>query len=212
MQTRVKLLSALSRYPSTVCEIETRPTPSAMARYIQLNPQEASALKGDIWNFKWRQTERHCEISGGSKLKAAQLQKGIVEAAFCLPLQVFFVNSPFDEVRISSETVSREDKLVRVSEKPGSHLGFYLDTGNTTVLTRTQSKGELSAHYAELGGEWLPDQIEQNTPQLKILIDGLSYSEIRLGSRRLIDSMWISVGTDIARRHSQILVRNCQAM
>ncbi len=212
VQARVAQLKSLEKYPSTVCDIETRPTPTTISRYIQLNPQEANRLKGDIWSFKWRQTENRCEISGRAELKAVRMQKGIVEAAFCLPLQVFFVNSPFDEVEISPGAIRREDRLIHVSDKPGSHLGYYLDTGNTTVLTRTQSKGELSAHYAELGGEWLPDEIEQRTPGLKILLNGILYSEQRIGSRRLIESMWISIGTEAPSRHSQILVRNCRPM
>lgn len=212
VQSRVAQLRGLEKYPSTVCEIETIPTPTALARYIQLNPKEAGQLKDVTWKFKWRQTENHCEISGESKLQAARMQKGIVEAAFCLPLQVFFINSPFDEVVIRPEAIRREGELIQVSDAPGSHLGYYLDTGNTTVRTRTQSKGELSAHYSQVDGEWLPDSIEQNTPALKILLDGVSYSTQKMGNRRLIESMWISIGTDEARRHSQISIRNCQSM
>lgn len=212
VNSRVAQLRSLEKYPSLVCDIETRPTPTTISRYIQLNPNEARDLKSATWNFKWRQTESRCEISGGSSLKALKMQKGIVEAALCLPLQVFFINSPFDEVQISPAAVNREDKLIHVSDKPGSHLGYYLDTGNMTVLTRTQSKGELSAHYAETEGEWLPDQIEQKTEALKILLDGFVYTSERIGNRRLIDSMWISIGSNTATRHSQILVRNCQRM
>lgn len=212
VQNRVDQLRGLEKWPATVCEIEALPTPSALARYVQLNPAEARRLKPEVWSFKWRQTESRCEIASSSKLKAVEMQKGIVQAAMCLPLQVFFINSPFDEVRIAASSVSREERLIHIGDKPGSHLGYYLDTTNTTVLTRTQSKGELSAHYADAGGEWLPDSIEQNTEALKILLDGFNYSSMRIKDRRMLESLWISVGTDTARRHSQILVKNCAPM
>ncbi len=212
VQSRVAQLNGLARYPSSVCEIETIPTPSALARYIQLNPKEAGQLKNVDWKFKWRQTENRCEISGGAPLQAVKMQKGIVEAAFCLPLQVYFVNSPFDEVIIAPEAIEREGQLIHVKSKLGSDLGYFLDTGNMTVRTRTASKGELSAHYAQFDGEWLPDSVEQMTPALKIVLEGLQYSSTRIGSRRMLESIWIAIGTDVARRHSQIRVRNCQAM
>lgn len=212
MQGRVAQLKGLEKYPSTVCEIEALPTPSALARYVQLNPKEASRLEKIEWKFKWRQTENRCEISGSTELQALKMQKGIVEAAFCLPLQVFFVNSPFDEVQIHESAISREGQLIHVASKSGSQLGYYLDTGNTTVRTRTQSKGELSAHYSETEGEWLPDSIEQKTAALKISLDALTYSSQKLGTRRMLESMWISIGSDVARRHSQIFIRNCKPM
>lgn len=212
VQARVAQLRGLEKYPSTLCEIKAIPTPSALARYVQLNPKEARELKDVEWQFKWRQTESRCEIMGQSKLQAMNMQKGIVEAAFCLPLQVFFVNSPFDEVVIGPDAIRREGERIHVANKPGSDMGYFLETGNTTVHTRTPSKGELSAHYMNIHGEWLPDSIEQKTATLKISLDGLLYSSDRIAGRRMLESMWISIGTDVARRHSQIQIRNCQAM
>jgi len=214
VKDRMEKLQPLSRYTSTVCEVETQPTQPALARFSQMYPAEVDKLRPDAWTFQWRQRESRCEVTpqaGPARSPVVKAQLGFVEAALCVLGQVFFVNSPFDEIQLGPEHVRRKDDMIHLSKKAGSEHGLYLDPRSFFIITRTPAKGQFAAHYSQVGEEWLPDRMEHKPENMQILVDQIEYGE-RIGSRRVFKSMMVSVGTERPLAHSQLIVRNCQRL
>ena len=214
VKDRMLKLQPLSKYSSTVCDVETRPTQPALARFTQMYPKEIEKLQSEAWTFKWRQRESRCEIvpaQGASSSPVVKAQLGFIEAALCLLAQIFYVNSPFDELPLAPENVERRDQWIRIGAKNRPELGLFLDRKDFLVVTRTQSRGEFAAHYKQFDLEWLPDRMEHKPDNMQILLDHMEYGE-RVGNRRMLKSLMLSVGTERPLPHSQLLVRNCQRL
>ncbi len=218
VKDRMLKLQPLSKYTSTVCDVETQPTQPALARFAQMYPKEVEKLQSDAWTFKWRQRESSCEITpvvGTAKSPVVKAQMGFVEAAFCLLGQIFFVNSPFDDIKLGPDDVVRQrdeaGDWVHIREKGKGNLGYFLDRKDFLIVTRTKSRGEFAAHYKQFDSEWLPDRMEHKPENMQILLDQMEYGE-RVGSRRTLRSLMLSVGTERPMPHSQLIVRNCQRL
>lgn len=207
VRDRIEKLQPLSKYTSTVCDVETQPTQPALARFAQMYPKDIDKVRSEAWTFKWRQWESRCEISpvpGSSSNPVTKAQLGFVEASFCLLGQIFFVNSPFDEIKLGPDDVKREGNMIKLG-------GVDLDPGDFVIHTHTSSRGEFTARYRQESGEWLPDRMEHKPENMEILLDQIEYGE-RIGQRRVLKSMMLSVGTERPVPHSQLIVRNCQRL
>lgn len=212
VRDRIVKLQPLSNYSGTQCEVVARPTQRALARFSQMHPGEVERLHSEAWMFKWRQTESRCQVtpaaSAASPVVKAQL--GFVEAALCMLAQVFYVNSPFDELQYGPDEVQIRENWVQLGPQK-SDTGLFLDRNDFNVVTRTRTRGEYAAHYKQFDGEWLPDRMEHKPENLMILVDQIKYGD-RLGSRRIFESMMVSVGTERPLAHSELIVRNCQPL
>lgn len=208
---RVTKLLPLSHYTSTTCEVEAKPTQPALARFGQMYPGEVEKVPLSAWKFNWRQWESRCEIvppKEFAKSPVIQAQKGFMEATFCLLAQIFYVNSPFDDLRYGPEDVQMDKAQVRIGDKKNPEQGIYLADKDFTVTSKTP-RGDFFAHYAKINGEWLPDRMEHQPENMKILLSDIQYDG-RVSGRRMIKSMELSVGTEQAFNHSELIVKNCR--
>lgn len=213
VKDRVAKLQPLSRYKSTVCEVETQPTQPALARFAQMYPKEFDQLPRDAWTFKWRQTESRCEIAPSvvPNSPVVKAQRGFLEAAFCLLGQYFFVNSPFDELKLGPNDVVRNGEWVQIRDPKQKDLGYFLDRRDFVIVTKTKSRGDFQVRYKEFDHQWLPERMEHSPENMQIVLDEFEYGE-PVGGRKTLKSLMLSVGAEKPLAHSHIVVRNCQRM
>lgn len=219
VRDRAEKLRPLSKWRTAWCEVETELTHPAVARYQQMFPKEKARTQESL-KFTWRASESACEIKGGEESPLMKNQKGFVESAMCLLMQVHWVNSPFDEMDVrtqdlESRQVGEGDGAVEAvhvrTAGAGADYGMFVLSPDFKVETRTKSRGVLRATYAENAGEWLPSRLEQSGTNTQFVVEDIEYSDEKIGSRRMLKSFWISVGTDRALRHSKVSFYNCRA-
>lgn len=210
---RAQKLAPLARYTPTVCDVEAKPTQPALARFSQMYPGEVEKLPVNSWSFKWRQSETRCEITADKAVAQSPVikaQTGFLEAAFCMLNQVFYVNSPFDDLRVSPDDITMTKESVRIGPPQRPTEGIFLSQKDFEVTTKTK-RGDFKAIYKLNEGEWLPSQMEHTPENLKINLDQIEYGE-KVAGRRVIRSMVLSVGTERAFEHSQLTIRSCRSL
>lgn len=205
-------LKPLSTWQPTWCKVDTHLTPAALARYGEMFPDEKDVLAQDTWSYTWKARETSCEITALDSSPVIANHHGFLETAFCLLLQTHYVNSPFDELKISPEDISRTDnEQVQIRTAPSEpDLGLFLDPQRLHIETHTKSRGIIRADYSEINHQWLPTRLEQRLPKETLVIEDIKYSDVPVGGRRMIQSFWIAVGEDQALRHTQVSLYNCQ--
>ncbi len=206
VRDRYLKLKPLSSYSSTVCEIESRPTQPALARFQQMSKEKVNA---DSWKFTWRQTETRCEIKPhdkNSKIAAAQI--AFLETGFCLLLQSHYVNSPFDELPVKADDIKSVEGVVQV----GPAISLARD--EFLISTKTKAHGDLRARYRfeESLNQWVPWEIEQRTDQFILSLTDLVYGSPQVGNRFSVKSATLSVGTERLIKHSDLQVMDCRPM
>ncbi len=207
---RSEKLRPLSKWQPTWCEVETHLTQPAAARYREMFPDEAGRLNGEPRIYTWKATQNSCEIIALVDSPLTKNHRAFLETALCVLLQAHWVNSPFAGLTLTSADLVTSDERVHIRTSPEPELGIYLDPSQFTLETRTKKRGVLSATYAESFGEWRPQSLEQTTAQSKILINELEFDSLRLGSRPLLKSFWISVGEKKLLQHSHVVLSSCQ--
>jgi hypothetical protein len=217
VQDRAQKLLPLSRFRTTWCEVEAKPTEPALARYRQLFPKEKSMLeKNESWVYTWHASENSCEIRALESSEAIKNHIAFVETALCLLLQAHWVNSPFDDLHVEPKDLVRLEDKVQIRTSPASpELGIWLEPKEFVVESRTKSHGDLKATYGQpVADEWLPTRIEQTKDKTSVLVDEIDYKKTKDGKRRLISSLWISVGDDKVApvRHTQLEFFNCNVL
>lgn len=213
VKDRILKLKPLSDYRSTVCELEVEPTEPARARFEEMFPGETKKLKADDWAFKWRQWESRCEIvpSGAArKSPVIREEQQFLASSLCILAQIFFVNSPFDELTYGPEDIQSMESGVRIGPQK-SEVGIFLDRQDFNVTTRTKARGELSAQYKLVDGDWLPVQMIHSMTDYKIELSEIEYGD-RVAGRRMPRSLLFSVGRERALAHSRVSIRNCSSL
>jgi hypothetical protein len=90
-------------------------------------------------------------------------------------------------------------------------LGIFLDRQEFNVLTRTKARGELSAAYRLIEGDWMPVQMAQSMTDYKIEFSEIEYGD-RVSGRRMPSRLLLSVGREKAFAHSRVVIRNCERL
>jgi hypothetical protein len=210
LKDRVVKLKPLSQFKSMSCQLSSWPTEPALARYRSMFPKETTAVSSE---YTWRAREASCEVTGRNKTGMSESERGFVESAVCLLLQVYWVNSPFDELPFEAERLDEKDGRVHLSTGPDQALGLYLDKQKFVVETHTKSRGVLSAEYSETDGEWLPLRLAQRTASgTQIIADQFEWDQTRIGGRRLLKSFWISAGEQSPIQHSVVRFSDCHPL
>jgi hypothetical protein len=209
IKDRAEKLKPLSTWRPTWCRLEAHLTQPAMARYRQMFPEED--FDEDVLAYTWKARKATCEISALQPSTLTKSHQGFLETAMCILLQVHWINSPFEGLEFAPQDVDNEEKLVHIRPPEiDKKLGVYLDPVAFIIETRTKSRGILKVAYSEHDHDWLPDRLEQDMPGARVVVDGLEYSNARVGGRRMLKSFWISVGDETPFRHTQVMVSECQ--
>ncbi len=209
LSERVKQLKPLSRWAPLECELEATLTEPARARYQQMLGQEKPQ---ESTRYLWRGRETVCEIlAPQSKSKQTDAQKPLLESSICLLMQVHWVNSPFDELKVDLERLNKVEDQLHVPTGDDPELGIFLNKNDFTLQTRTKSRGVLFAQYQEVNGIWAPIRLEQRLAGSRIVVDEMTYAqEAKPGARPQLKSFWISVGAEQAFKHSYVEMQGCK--
>jgi hypothetical protein len=214
LRDRVGKLSALSTFRPAWCRVDVHLTSPAAARYRELFPDDKE-FSGEDLHYTWKARENRCEISSLQKGPAAKNYQSFLENALCLLMQVHWVNSPFDELKVQELEDDDQGRLHIRSPGDTPGLGLFIepDPKSVVVETHTKSRGLLRAIYGETEGHWLPTSLEQQIKDTRFVVDQFEWSERAVGARRFPRSLWISLAEpakDQARPHSQLHFSDCQ--
>ncbi|NJL25978.1 MAG: hypothetical protein HC902_12975 [Calothrix sp. SM1_5_4] len=210
VRERAEKLKPLSTFRPAWCRVEARLTQPAAARYKEIFPDESDRL--EALTFTWKARETFCEVTPLDRTPVSANYGAFVESAMCLLMQVHWVNSPFDELKIAPDTVEQRDGSVRLRTGGGTDpdLGIFVEKEAFVVETRTKSRGRLRAEYVEMEGEWLPAKLSQDLNGKKFTVAEFDWAADKLSGRRMPKSLWISVGEETAFRHSELVFHDCQ--
>lgn len=226
LKDRVEKLKPLSSWRSSYCEVSVELTEPAKARFKEIYPSEVDQISRADWAYTWSARENMCEIRAMDIGPAAKSQKEFLETAFCLLLQVHYVNSPFDELKVEPRDIVgmtrlstaggdgatyRDEEVVHIQTGSDKDLGIYLPRDKTTIETRTRSRGLLVAEYGEVGGRWLPTHLEQRRGNLVFELQDFKYAEA-VQNRAMLESFWIKLGGEKTFLQSKVSVKNCRAL
>lgn len=214
---RREKLKSLSRWSPTTCRVRVQLTQPALEHYKRLYPKEKKTIGNGVWPFVWTARESSCEVKAEAADKKADknrqailIQKGLLETALCTLLQVHFVNSPFDEMKVSGDQVSLQENWVAIRAKPDADFGIFMPTEQFLVETRTKSRGTFKATYAPAGRDWLPSVLELRSGTTVLALSDFVYEESRDSERRRPQSVWLEVGEERALRQAQLFFENCE--
>jgi hypothetical protein len=173
-------------------------------------PEEDVKLKEDIWAYTWKARESSCEVTSLDPSPLSKNHSSFLESAFCTLLQTHFVNSPFDELKISADDIVTSEGKVQIRTGLEEGLGLFLDPKSFTIETKTKNRGVLRAVYVERDHHWLPVRLEERHANTQFVIDQIEYDDVPVGGRLVPKSFWISVGEQQAFPHTQISLSNCR--
>lgn len=202
LEDRVQKLSHLSRTSSTVCRMDVELSEPAAARYREMFPKEKS-----LPSYRWRFSEVRCEISPETSSPLADAQKALLDTAACLLLQVYWHNSPFDDLELKRLEGHEERVQLITSDDPS--LGIFLERDRVAMETRTRRLGQLNAEYAEIGGRWLPARLEQRIEGATVAVEEFDF-ESNMSGRPHLKAFTLAVGNEQAFRHSRVSVNECR--
>jgi hypothetical protein len=196
--------------------VTTELTEPAKARYREMFPEERARLDEPTWTYLWRARETGCEIRSPENTPLIKSHKQLLDTVFCILLQAHFVNSPFDELKISSENVARRADRVLISTGNSPDLGIFVDPDKFVIETRTRTLGALLASYSEKGGHdswvrerWLPDRLEQRNEKSVVVVDAIDYGPLAIYGRTMIQGFNISLGEHQAALHTRVRLSGC---
>jgi hypothetical protein len=209
VKDRVEKLRALSSWKPVKCEMRAKIAGPEEVKYRTAFPDESSLL--DDWQviYDWRVRRTQCEVHVQPLTPATANQKTVVEGALCTLLQVFWVHSPFDGLKVTPTDIVDQDDTVFIRQKEESDLGIYLDKKNVNLMTRTAHRGILTAAYEQHGGEWYPKELGQETTSFKVVIKDFEWDFEK--PRSSPKAFWIYVGdkTSLAA-HSHLELVTCK--
>lgn len=208
VEDRFAKLKSLSSYRSTWCNVEARFTQPALARYQQMFPKDVEKLSDSSLRYTWTARESSCEVVPAESTPLSQNHKAFMETALCMLLQVYFVNSPFDELAILPANIESLGKVTRIKTSDQSEVGIFLPHETFSVETRTKSRGVLTASYEQKAKVWLPSRLEQRRDGTLFVVDDLNYSA--QSPREKLESFWISVGSEQSLRHTHVTFSDCR--
>lgn len=221
---RVEKLKPLSSWRSSQCDVSVELTEPAKARFKELFPEETDQIHRDDWAYTWSARETTCDIRALDIGPAVKSQKEFLDTAFCLLLQVHYVNSPFDDLKVEPADVVgvkrlttaggdgatyRDEEIVHIVSGSDKDLGIYLPPDGVVVETRTRGHGLLVAEYGDIAGRWLPVHLEQRRGNLIFQLEDFKYAEA-VEDRRGLESFWIKFGGEKSVLQSKVNVKNCR--
>lgn len=224
LKDRVEKLRPLSSWRPSWCEVSVELTEPAKARFKEIFPNETDQITRADWAYTWSARENTCEIRALDIGPAAKSQKEFLDTAFCMLLQVHYVNSPFDELKVEpgdivgltrlstvggDGAVYADEEVVHIQSGTDKDLGIYLPRNRMTVETRTRSRGMFVAEYSDIGGRWLPAHLEQRRGNLVFEMQDFKYAEA-VKNRAMLESFWIKLSGDKTFLQSKVLVKNCR--
>lgn len=208
VQDRAKKLIPISSWSPQLCEVEVTLSQPASARYQEMFPKEKLEVP---WTYTWKAREVACEVYGSKHSPMRDSHRTFMETAMCLLLQTHWVNSPFDELAASPESIVAKDPDVQILMGQDPELGIFLSREPFKVETRTKTRGMIRAEYTEREGTWVPARIENWRDGSTLALEEFEYdSPARPGQRPALKGFWIAVGADQAFRHSFVSLKSCR--
>lgn len=210
LRDRVEKLKPLSTWKPAWCRVDARLTQPAIARYKEMFPDEIDKLTAESLAYTWKARETACEITPLDSSPLTRNYASFLDTAMCVLMQVHWVNSPFDELKVGADDIGERDGQVHIRAGESDDLGLFVDPRTVAVETRTKGRGVLRAAYAEVDGTWLPQRLVQRTAGADFVVDTIEWSDTYVGARRMPHSLWISVGEDKPVQHSQLVFSDCR--
>jgi len=213
IRDRSDKLKPLADFKPTWCRLETHLTQPALARYREMYPEDVEKLNDGVLNYTWKARKYSCEITALEQTPLTKNHQAFLESAICMLLQVHWVNSPFEQLQIyPRDIIAQKDGTIHLQ---GSmlepELGVYLDPLTFKMETRTKGRGVLKAVFTENEHDWLPQHLEQLTAKSQLTVDGIEYDAKPTNGRRMIKSLWISVGDAQPYQHTQVDFVGCRS-
>jgi hypothetical protein len=211
LKDRVEKLNSLSAWKPLHCQVKTELSGPQAQKYEVAFADEKELLENWDVTYDWIPRRTRCEAKPKPLTAMTANQRAFVEEAFCTLLQVFWVHSPFDELKVMPQDIEDSDTQIFLRQKEDSDIGIYLSKTDMKFETRTAHKGTYSARYAQVGKQWLPSELRHETPTFKFVLRDFEWSEDAL--RAPPKSFWIYVG-DIAApvAHTKVIIDSCQPL
>ena len=204
VEDRVDKLKPLSDWSAVKCEVKVSLTEPARARFKEMFPKDK--IK-EPWIYTWKAREVACEVHPHKSTKKTEAQKTFLETAFCVLLQTHFVNSPFDQLRLSDDAVKNADQFVQLKTSLDNDVGIFLSKNDFIVETRTKSRGQLEVKYTEQNKVWVPTYLAHHDKGAILSLNDFDY---KFGPRQALKSFWIFIGQEQPLRHSIVEIKNCK--
>jgi hypothetical protein len=209
VKDRIEKLSSLSQWKPIKCQIKTELAAPQAQKYELAFPDEKELIENWDVSYDWTARHARCEVHPKPLTPVTANQRAFIEEAFCTLMQVFWVHSPFDDLKVLPTDIEDEETKVFLRQKEDTDLGLYLDKTNMSIETKTARKGTYSASYAPVGTKWLPSELKHETLTFKFVLKEFDWGDGE--NRAPPKSFWIYVGEQAApSAHTQVQISDCQ--
>lgn len=209
LKDRIEKLSPLSHWTPLDCQVKTELAPQQAQKYMAAFPDEKEHIENWDVTYDWTALRSRCEVRPQPLTPASANQRAFMEEALCTLMQVFWVHSPFDDLKFDPNKMEDTDKQVFLRENDDSDVGLYLNKADVSFETKTRRKGTYSARYALAGGDWLPAEIKHETPLFQIQLRDFEWDPN--SHRSPPKSFWLYVGDRSSPTpHTHVEVGECK--
>lgn len=212
LKDRVDKLKPLSHFQPLTCQIEAELTAPARARYAALYPEDVAVIEEPHLEFVWHARRDASDLTASSPSAFMRNFAQFIGPAIKMLLQVYWVHSPFDDLRVRPEDViEASDGRVFLRTEEGKSFGLYLSDQRFELETRTKGHGQLSAEYALNKTDWLPIRMEQDFGPTQLILDRFEWAEVPVVGRRVISAVWLKAGQGKALDHAHLFFKDCHS-
>ena len=192
------------------CEYRSELSPAQAQKYRTAFSDEAASI--DDWNvvYEWLPRSRNCQVHAKPLTPVSANQRVFVEEALCTLMQVFWVHSPFDGLRILPTDVEDRDEQIFIRQKEDSDIGITFHKVDFTMETKTAKNGTLRAAYARVGDLFAPTSLEHQTTMYHFAVRDFEWGDAAEPPK----SLWINIGEMQAPPvpHTKLVLNQCSAL
>jgi hypothetical protein len=192
LKERVDGLQRHGYFKPLRCEMKSELSAPQAQKYRTAFPEEQALV--DEWTvvYEWLPRSGRCEVHANPLTPASANQRAFVEEALCTLMQVFWVHSPFDGLRVLPTDIVDQDEKIFIRQRENSDLGIYLDKKTYEMETLTAKNGTFHARYEKFGDHYLPANLEHKTVSFRFVLRDFEWSES--SPQDPPKSFWIHVG------------------
>lgn len=191
------------------CRYQAQLAASQLAKYKVAFADEQLLLDQFDVTYEWLPHSSKCSVHVTPLTPLTANQKAFVDQAMCTLVQVFFVRSPFDGLRVLPTDVIDKDDQILLAQRSDSDLGIYLSKKNFDLETRTARNGTLRAKYSQFGEKYLPQELSHQTASFNLVLKDFEWEQA--GGRTVPKALTIAVGESVAEPtpHTILHLKEC---
>jgi hypothetical protein len=210
LKERVERLQPKTSWTARRCEVKAELSAPQAVKYRTAFPDETGLLDNWQATYDWSSRESKCQIHVQPLTPLTANQRAFVEEAFCTLLQVFYVHSPFEGIRIlPTDMIDQEGRLF-LRQRADSEVGIYLDKAAMNIETQTARNGVYKASYVQHDNVWLPNEISHQSSLFSFVVRDIDWPDG--DSRQPPKSFWIylSENNEASQTpHTKLEITNC---